>query len=254
MLLCEAGPPSPNKNRGRARRNLKAAICQKHCEKLWGIHWKQMGFFSFNSEILSLSDTIKTNRGRRGLLSNRNTGCSEPSPRAPGVGPAGSLQARAAGTWLGPRGRPRGHPWAPGRSAKRWVRSPGKRPPARSPCLPCAPPSRASQGRVPGHPSFWEVRRHLRPKGPFRPAAFQCSPSRVPPLEFPGHPSRLPRGAGETKTRGDGRPGPPEGGRRRRARGPWRGLRGGPRARGHPCLTCGEAAEQEGEGRPESQG
>lgn len=42
---------------------MKAAICQKHCEKLWGIHWKQMGFFSFNSEILSLSGTIKTNRG-----------------------------------------------------------------------------------------------------------------------------------------------------------------------------------------------
>lgn len=48
------------------------------------------GFFSFNSEILSLSDTIKTNRGRRGMLSNRNPGSREPS------------------RWASPRGQERG--------------------------------------------------------------------------------------------------------------------------------------------------
>lgn len=73
-----------------------------------------MGFFSFNSEILSLSDTIKTNRGRRGMLSNRNMGGFEPSPSAPRAGPGwGSHLEGVSGTWLGPREQPRVHPWAP---------------------------------------------------------------------------------------------------------------------------------------------
>lgn len=215
-----------------------------------------MGFFSFNSEILSLSDTIKTNRGRRGMLSNRDTGCSEPSPRAPGVGPAGSRRRGRRGPGRDLRGAPRGHPWTPGRFAKWWVRSPGKRPLLRG----RASPRPSLRGLLRGAslvPPFWEVRRHLWPKRPFRPASFQCSPSRVPP-GFPRASLRLPRGVGETKDQW-----------KREARSPrgapptlsetWRGPRGGPaaggaRAPGNQCLTCGEAAEKEGEGRPESQG
>lgn len=148
------------------------------------------------------------------MLSNRDTGCSEPSPRAPGVGPAGSRRRGRRGPGRDLRGAPRGHPWTPGRFAKWWVRSPGKRPLLRG----RASPRPSLRGLLRGAslvPPFWEVRRHLQPKRPFRPASFQCSLSRVPP-GFPRASSRLPRGVGETKTSGNGRPDPP-GGRHRPA-------------------------------------
>lgn len=69
-----------------------------------------MGFFSFNSEILSLSDTIKTNRGRRGMLSNRNTGSVEPgpwaSPRGRARGAGRVPEEGAGGDWCGTSGAP----------------------------------------------------------------------------------------------------------------------------------------------------
>lgn len=140
--LWSWSPFPQQKQEVQARRNLKAAICQKHCEKLWGIHWKQMGFFSFNSEILSLSDTIKTNRGRRGMLSNRNTGWFEPSPWAPRVEPGRGPAGGAWVTWLGPQRRPQLHPWAPGRFAQWWVSGQGKCPPLRVHASPAPPPLR----------------------------------------------------------------------------------------------------------------
>lgn len=217
-----------------------------------------MGFFSFNSEILSLSDTIKTNRGRRGVLSNRNPGWFEPGPGAPRAGPGPGPAGEGAGDSARTSGAPPGHPWAPGRFANWRVSGQGKRPcPDAVP--PLLPSFRASKGRVPG-PPFLGRRRRLRPKRPSRPAPLQCSPSRVPPPPGPQrHPCAF--GGAWEKQRPVGTGGRTPGGRHRTPvrvaarRGP--GLRGGPAAavpRPGRCLTCGEAAEQEGERRPESQG
>lgn len=75
---------------------MKAAICQKHCEKLWGIHWKQMGFFSFNSEILSLSGTIKTNGGATQNVIKQELArlslCPWAFPRGPAWGRDGAVR------------------------------------------------------------------------------------------------------------------------------------------------------------------
>lgn len=90
-------------------------ICQKHCEKLWGIHWKQMGFFSFNSEILSLSGTIKTNRGATQNVIKQELArlslCPWAFPRGPAWGRDGAVG-------LGPPKRPQLHPWATNRFCK----------------------------------------------------------------------------------------------------------------------------------------
>lgn len=163
---------------------MKAAICQKHCEKLWGIHWKQMGFFSFNSEILSLSDTIKTNRGRRGMLSNRNTGWFEPSSWAPRVGPGRGPTGGGVGDLAGPLGALRLHPGAPDRFANWWARSSGKCPLFQTRASPAPPPpgplNDASQD-----PPFSDGGTHPRPLRPPRRAPSQCRPSPVPPPRVP---------------------------------------------------------------------
>lgn len=143
--LWSWSPFPQQKQEVRARRNLKAAICQKHCEKLWGIHWKQMGFFSLNSEILSLSDTIKTNRGRRGMLSNRGTGWSARSAWAPRVGPRRAPAVGGVGDLAGTSGAPPAPPPGARQVCKLVGEEPRKVPPAPSPRRPCSPSSGAPE-------------------------------------------------------------------------------------------------------------
>lgn len=91
---------------------MKAAICQKHCEKLWGIHWKQMGFFSFNSEILSLSGTIKINRGATQNVIKQELArlslCPWAFPRGPAWGRDGAVED-SSGTSPAPPAPPLGY-------------------------------------------------------------------------------------------------------------------------------------------------
>ena len=177
-----------------------------------------MGFFSFNSEILSLSDTIKTNRGRRGMLSHRNKGPAVPSPWA---SPRG--QARGGGTGSRGRGRSglggdlRGAPGStPGhrtglQTAGREARESAPRIRVRASLSPPSPGPLRGTSRVPPFLGSWETSPApvISPPG-----SFSLQPERVPPT--PGahaHPSRLRLDAGETKTRGNARRGP-EGARR----------------------------------------
>lgn len=86
-------------------------------------------------------------------------------------------------------------------------------PPASSPCLLRAPSSWASEGRVPG-PCF--CGRRKAPSGPCNlPVQLLCNAARAwfPPSPH-GHPTRLWRRGGETKTRGKERQDPQGSGRR----------------------------------------
>lgn len=155
------------------------------------------GFFSFNSEILSLSDTIKTNRGRRGMLSNRNPGSREPSTWA---SPRG--QARGGGTGRGPgggggrgpawdlRGGPGSTPVHPAGSHTGGRAAGESAPRCESALSPPPPCFRAPKGSVPGTP-FLEGGRRPRPLRPSCSGCFSWQPGGVlPPLP---HPHRSPR-------------------------------------------------------------
>lgn len=231
---------------------MKAAICQKHCEKLWGIHWKQMGFFSFNSEILSLSGTIKTNRGAtQNVIKQKLTRLS----LCPWASPAWA----SVGAGRGGRGLVWDLPSAPSSTPGQptGLQTGGRGAGESAPGAQSEPLLLLSFGapkRRPGHP--FSRKKGGREASP----ALQISPIRsrsselgqeFPHLEVSSDihsslcrardkdpwqwESGSPGGGGESGT-------PTRAGKSRS---------GGP---GRLCLTCGEAAEKDGEGRPQSQG
>lgn len=222
-----------------------------------------MGFFSFNSEFLSLSDTVKTNRGRRGMLSNRNTGSRAPgawaSPRGQAGGRDGSPRRGAQGLGWNLRGAPLPPPpaplRAPGRFAHWWARIPQS-----APCCQRAPPQLPLRRGPPGartlHPLFWKEGGAPGPASS-PPGSFSLQPGRGAACPASPRACTAPAaGRGENKDpwrrEAEAGGGPAHFGSDRLA-GVWPGARPAAPRTGQ-CLTCGEAAEKDGEGRPESQG
>lgn len=163
--------------------------------------------------------------------------------------PRGPAWGRDGAVGLGPPKRPQLHPWATNRSCKLVGEELEKV---------ALVPSRRLLWRRPGHPIFLKERggaeRHLCRL--FQPAPALRSSGRVsltskspltPITPSAGHGTKT-RGKGNLGPQGAGEPGPQ----------PAQGGSGADPVGCSPtrerCLTCGQAAEKEGEGRPQSQG
>lgn len=212
-----------------------------------------MGFFSFNSEILSLSGTIKTNRGatqnviKQKLM--RLSLCPWASPAWASVGagrggrglvwdlPSAPSSTPGQPTGLQTGGRGAGES-APGAQSE-----------------PLLLLSFGAPKRRPGHPfSRKKGGQRSIPSSADLPHSLPFFGARagVPsPRGLLGHPSLPVQGTGQRPVAmgiwvpggGGGESGTPTRAGKSRSGGP-----------GRLCLTCGEAAEKDGEGRPQSQG
>lgn len=200
------------------------------------------------------------------MLSHRNKGPAVPRPWASPRGQArgGGTRSRGrgrSGARPGPQGRPGSTPGhrAGLHTAGREARESAPRIRVRAALSPPSPGPLSGAPRVPPFLGSWGT---SPAPATSPPGSFSFQPERVPPP--PPGPHAHHRAFGWTRekqrrveTRG-GAPRAPGGPELRLARRPVARRREETRGAAVPglgqCLTCGEAAEEEGEGRPESQG